>query len=315
MKILFFLDSEMRPGPGFFPAIRNIVPADIVVCTESELKSELADAEIFASFGSIFPREILGAKRLRWIHSFSAGVDRFLIPELIDSGILLTNSSGVHPIQIGEHVFGMLLAFERGIIASERNRRIGKWDRSINASEIYGRTVCIVGAGRIGERIAALAMAFGCEVTGVSRSGSPAENFRAFPKERIADAVTDADYIINILPHTKETEGIFSGLLFGRMKKSAVYCSVGRGKTTVESDLIKALQDRTIRGACLDVFETEPLPESSPLWKMDNVLISPHVAGKTPRYMERAEKIFVGNLKAYCTGQRMPNLVDKNAGY
>lgn len=322
MTILICLDNFARIPKGavnFDSEIKKIDKnAKVVVCTsEKEVKENISDAEVFACFGSIFsPDLIKKGKKLKWVHAFSAGTNQFLIPEIINSEIILTNSSGVHPIQIGEHVFAMLLSFERGILSADRNKLAAKWDPSIDADEIFEKTICIVGAGNIGKRVAYLGKAFGCKIIGVNRSGEKPENFdQIFKMDKLKEAIKNADYVVNILPYTKETDKAFSSQEFKGMKKTAIFANVGRGKTVDEKALLEALKNKAIRGACLDVFEKEPLPKDSPFWKMDNVLITPHIAGKTPRYLERAKDIFIENLKAYLAKKPLPNLVDKNAGY
>ncbi len=322
MKILICLDNFARIPKGtvnFDSEIKKIDKnAKVVVCTnEKEVKKNISDAEVFACFGSIFsPDLIKKGKKLKWVHAFSAGTNQFLIPEIINSEIILTNSSGVHPIQIGEHVFAMLLSFERGMIASYRNKSFSKWDPGIDADEIFGKTICIVGAGNIGKRVAYLGKAFGCNIIGVNRSGEKPGNFdRVFRMDKLEEAIKNADYVVNILPYTKETDKVFASAEFSSMKKSAIFLNVGRGKTVDEKALLEALRNKAIRGACLDVFEKEPLHQDSPFWKMENVLITPHIAGKTPRYMERSRDIFIENLKAYLAKKPLPNLVDKRLGY
>ncbi len=320
MKIIIFLNNNSGIGSAdFAAAIRKVAAkAEVITCnTDAEVIRHMPDAEVLACFASGFSPEFLKhAKKLKWLHSFAAGVDRFLTPEIIASDIKVTNSSGVHPIQIGEHTFGMILAFERAIITADRNKALRKWDSRLQAGEIYGKTVLIVGAGNIGARIAFLAKAFGCTVTGISRSGKNIDNFdKMLTSDNLNAALKDADYVVSILPYTKETERIFSKKQFAVMKKSAVFVNVGRGKTVDEPALISALKKGTIRAALLDVFEQEPLPKESPLWGMDNVVITPHNAGDSPKYMERARDIFIENLKAYNAKKKMPTEVDKAIGY
>ncbi len=290
----------------------------VVFChSNEEVVKHLPETEILCCFNPGFSGDFLPkAPKLKWIHSLAAGVDAFLIPEIINSGILLSNSSGVHPIPIAEHVFGMLLSFERGIHLSIRSQERSKWDTSFPVGELSGKAFCIVGTGRIGSEIARIAKSFGCKVIGVNRSGKKENNFdEIMANSRLNDALPDADYVVSVVPLTKDTVHLFGKQQFESMKRTAVFCNVGRGKSVDEKALVTALESNIIRAACLDVFEEEPLPASSPLWKMPNAIITPHIAGNTPHYLDRALEIFLENFKAYAEGEEMPTQVNKKLGY
>jgi phosphoglycerate dehydrogenase-like enzyme len=256
---------------------------------------------------------------LKWIHLTSAGVEE-LPQRLIKSDILITNSSGVHSIPIAEHVLGFMLVFCRRLYKSFRIQLQEKrWVRDFkiqDVSELYGKTVAIIGLGRIGSRIAQLAKAFGMRTVGVVRTqGVRTPVDKLFTSIETDKALKSADYVVVCLPLTKETYHSFDFKRFRQMKPSAFFINIGRGKVVNELDLVKALKRNLIAGAGLDVTEEEPLAETSELWSMDNVIITPHYSGWTPYYMDRVIDIFCQNLRAFHEGKRMPTLVDKELGY
>ena len=260
------------------------------------------------------------ASKLRWVHITSAGTDDIALA-LKKTGVLLTNSSGVHPIPITEHVFAFLLIFSRQIYRSYRIQIEEKsWKRDHNIlrpTELHDRTISIVGFGRIGNRIAKIAKSFGMNVVVLSHKTTVNKTYvdKAYPSSDIDLLLNSSDFVVNCLPLTKETKFFFTFKKFQQMKNTAYFINVGRGKTVVESGLIHALEEKIIAGAGLDVFNEEPLPNSSKLWNLKNVILTPHYAGWTPNYMDRVIDIFCINLQAYLQKKRMPNLVDKNTGY
>jgi len=254
-------------------------------------------------------------KTVKWIHALSAGVDALLTEDIIKSDIIVTNSRGVHPIPIAEHVLGMMLAFERGFMQAFQDQLARRWSQPA-VSELHGKTALVVGVGEIGKKIAELCRAFSMRVLGIKRSACsmPCVD-EMHGLEDIDRLLPLADYVIIALPLTKETYHLFGRAQFKEMKKSACIINIGRGSIIDEPELIDALRSRRIAGAGLDVFEREPLPESSPLYEMGNVMITSHYSGLTPRYMDRAIDIFCKNLAAYTEGRAMPTLVDKKRGY
>lgn len=258
--------------------------------------------------------EISEFKNIKWIHSFSAGVD-YIVPLLKDKNILLTNSSGVHPIPIAEHVFAMILSFERGLYHALRFQLEKKWERP-DVTELNGKTIGIVGLGRIGSEIARLSKAFGCKVIAVKR-GMTKERYVdiLYTTKNLNSLLVQSDYVVICLPLTEETRHLIGAREFSKMKKGAVIINIGRGAVINEKNLVDALIKKRIAGAGLDVFDEEPLPKESKLWDMENVIITSHYSGHTPFYMKRAEEIFIENLKAYMNGKKMPNLVDIKSGY
>ncbi len=287
--------------------------------TDPEIGEKLSWAQILitSEFGMLNEGN---SQNLKWVHLTSAGTNK-LPGFLMDSKILITNSSGVHPIPISEHVFAFILMLVRKIHKAHRVQiKQKKWTRSYDyyqPKELFGKTVIIVGMGRIGERIAKLADCFGMEVYGVVRDTLKQRNghIKIFGMGDLPGLLKEADFVVNALPGTEYTKGIFDLKLFKKFKSESYFINIGRGTTVVEADLVKALESGIIAGAGLDVFEVEPLPQTSKLWKLENVIITPHYSGWTPRYTERVIDIFIENLKAYLKREKMPNLVNKKLGY
>lgn len=294
---------------------------EVDACTETDglVSEKLAKADVLitSEFGMLNERNV---KNLKWVHLTSAGTNK--LPDFIkNSQILITNSSGVHPIPISEHVFALMLMLVRKInLAFRKQVQKKEWVRNYEyyrPDELFGKTAIIVGMGRIGERIAKLADCFGMEVYGIVRdlNKKRSGHIKLFEMEDLNGLLKEADFVINCLPGTEHTMGIFDLKLFKRFKPSSYFINIGRGTTVVEKDLIRALEDKIIAGAGLDVFEVEPLPKSSPLWNLENVIITPHYSGWNPNYTERVIDIFIRNLEVYLKKETMPNLIDKNLGY
>lgn len=281
--------------------------------------SLLREAEILVGWPKRNPDELLHPdSKLKWVQTWSAGVD-YLPQDLFkERNILLTNTSGIHAIPISEMILGMMLSISRNLKRAAVHQSRGKWDANEdNMSELHGKTIVIVGVGEIGKATAKLAEAFGMNVIGVRRSGKEVPHVsKMVSMEGLEEVLAEGDYVVNILPLTDDTRHLFNEQAFAAMKKEACFINVGRGATVDTSALLKALQEKQIASAALDVFEEEPLPSDHPLWSMDNVLITPHIAGSTPYYKERAFEIFIENLKAYVKNETLPrNLVDYSRSY
>lgn len=281
--------------------------------------SILKNAEILVGWARNHADTLLDPdSKLKWVQTWSAGVDYLPQADLSDRNILLTNTSGIHAIPISEMVLGMLLSMSRMLKQAILNQASRNWDSTDTAmSELHGKTIVIAGVGEIGTATARLAEAFGMNVVGVRKSGKPAPHVKKMVKmEQLEEVLSEGDYIINILPLTEDTKHLFNEQTFGAMKTGACFVNVGRGATVQTSALVKALEEKKLSAAALDVFEEEPLPEDHPLWEMDNVLITPHFAGSTPHYSERAFEVFLENLKAYVKNEDLPrNLVDYSRSY
>jgi phosphoglycerate dehydrogenase-like enzyme len=263
------------------------------------------------------------AKQLKWIQTVFAGVDEFLCPEVVKSSVIITNASGVNSIAVSEHVIGMMLCLNRKLQFFIKNQTERKWETSYmdlisQMDELSGKTVGIVGLGRIGGEIAKKTKCFGMKVIATRRDiSAPKPDYvdKLVSPGNLGELLADSDFVIIQVPPTKDTEGMFSEKELHRMKRTAYLVNASRGTIIKELDLIKALKEGWIAGAALDTFSMEPLPEDSPLWNMQNVIITPHVAGLTPHYMERLTDLFCTNLRRFMNDEPLINLVDKSRGY
>lgn len=286
-----------------------------------EIVENIEEAEVFLG-GHISKDDLKKAKNLKWIQSSSAGIDNLLFEELLNSDIIITTASGVHPKPIAEHVFALLLSWTRRINIALRGKFERKWNRDEIkwCEELTGKTMGIIGYGKIGQEIGRIAKSFGMKVIGVKRDINQKDDMVFLPDELFSykdlhEVLRRSDIIVLVLPLTSETKDLIGEEEFKVMKKDAIFINVGRGKTVKEDALVKALENGQIQCALLDVFYEEPLPEESPLWNLENVIITPHIAGMTPYYDDRLVEIFIHNLKNYPEVSRMLNVVDKSLGY
>jgi phosphoglycerate dehydrogenase-like enzyme len=258
------------------------------------------------------------AKQVRWVHNLSAGVELALFPELVDSPAPLTNGRGVYADSLAEFVLAAALFFAKDFRRMVRNQEAGRW-QTFDVEMLAGRTMGIVGYGEIGRAAAKLAHAAGMRVYALRRRITLSEADpmldAVYPPDQIRTMLSQSDYVVVSAPLTDQTRGMVGSAEIGALKPNAVVINVGRGPVIDEPALIAALQSGKIRGAALDVFDTEPLPESSPFWTMPNVLLSPHTADHTTGWVELAMDMFVRNFDRFVKGEPLENVVDKHAGY
>jgi D-2-hydroxyacid dehydrogenase (NADP+) len=231
----------------------------------------------------------------------------------------VTTASGIHEVPISEHIIAMILHFSRGFNVAVRNQPLHKWER-YTPDEVNAATVCVVGYGPIARRAARLCKALGMGVVVVRASLTEQQEGdqdveRFFPLRDLNSALGQADYVVIAAPRTPQSEKMIGAEQLAAMKESAVLVNISRGALVDEAALVQALQENRIRGAGLDVFEQEPLPESSLLWDMPNVLVTPHNSGANPHYNLRLTELFRDNLARYLTGQPLRNLVVPERGY
>jgi phosphoglycerate dehydrogenase-like enzyme len=243
-----------------------------------------------------------------------------LTPELRGRDeLVLTNTSGIHAQPIAEHVFGFNLMFAHQLHRAMRQQVAHNWDSNALRNEVTtlsGATLGIVGLGAIGRRIAELATGFGMRVTAFKRTPAAAPGVdRVFGPGQLAPFLKEAEYVINTLPLTEQTRGLFGAPEFAAMRSDAILINIGRGGTVQTDALVEALRTGSIAGAALDVTDPEPLPAEHPLWALDNVILTPHYSGAHPGYVQRASAIFLENLVAYLAGKPLTNVVDKHTGY
>lgn len=250
---------------------------------------------------------------LKWFHTFSAGVDAPVFQQLIERGTKLTNSAGASAPAIAQYVLAMMLHHVKGMGTWEEQQRRREW-RQHGGGELTGMTAGIIGLGAIGGEVARLAKAFRMRTVGIRRAPKRTPYVdEQLPPGRLRTLLKQSDFVVLACPLTRETDGLIGERELRSMKASAVLINVARGRVVQEAELIQALEEGWIAGACLDVFTIEPLPEESPLWSMPNVTVTPHNSGASPHNMARSMEMFLDNLARFAAGKRLRNEV-KQAG-
>lgn len=301
---------------------KEMPTAEVVRAVDVKAKErEIRDCQIIAAGGSGIPTDILKtAENLQWIQAWSAGVNHFTKPDLvqflIDNNIKLTTTSGIHGNIIAEHVMGMVISFSRSLMQLYQQQKNNVW-RKIKVSQLEGKTMAVIGVGSIGLEIAERAKAFKMKTIGIKRTVNNSLPYidELYSNDELLTVLNRSDYVVVTLPLTDETTAMFSEDEFNAMKKTAYFINIGRGQVVDEEEMILALEEGKIAGAGLDVFEKEPLPGDSPLYRLDNVLLTPHISGVFPDYNKKAVKVFIDNLNRYKQGKELINLVDYNRGY
>ena len=286
------------------------------------LNRELPDTDIFVG-ASLRPEQFAHTRKLRWIHSTAAGVSQLMYPELRNSAVIVTNTSGISSVPMAEHTMGLILALARNFPDSVRCQDRATWsqqelwDQPQHLSEINGSVLLIVGYGSIGRELAKRAGAFDMRVWGVTRSGhgdtTHAEKIVAIAQ--LNEALPHADYVVIAAPDTSETKHLIGAEQIAWMKRGARLINVSRGSLLDESALVDALNSGALGGAALDVAEVEPLPADSKLWKARNLFITPHTSAISERLWQRETDLFLKLLDQWFSGKELSNRVDLSRGY
>ncbi|HEV3218754.1 MAG TPA: D-2-hydroxyacid dehydrogenase [Candidatus Acidoferrales bacterium] len=313
-----------RIPPELPAALQSRWPEMRVVHLESydALPAELPDTDIFIGF-TLTPSQLAAARKLKWIHVTAAGVAQLMRPDVRASGVIVTNARGIHAIPMAEHTMGMMIAFARKFPASMRFQAASHWgqqeiwDMQPPPSELFGATLLIVGLGAIGSELARRARAFGMHVLAVTRSGKADGSLaeRVFPSTNLLRALPEADYVVLATPDTPETHHMIGARELAAMRRTACLVNIARGALVDELALIAALQRGAIAAAALDVAEQEPLPPESPLWRLDNVFITPHTSAVSEQLWPRQAKLIIENLERWFAGRELINRVDLTRGY
>lgn len=293
--------------------------AKVRYATEDELPKALPGADVlfvWHFFSDAVAAAWDAATDLRWVHVASAGVDKLLFPGIVRSDVVVTNSRGVFDQPMAEYVLGCVLTFAKDMHTSVRLQDRKRW-RHRETERIGNKRALVVGTGPIGRAIARQLTAAGLRVSGAGRTGRSGDPDLGdiHPSTELTDVIGGFDYVVLAAPLTDQTRGMVGRELLTRFKPQARLINVGRGQLVVQDDLVDALAAGELAGAALDVFDSEPLPESSPLWDMPNVLISPHMSGDTVGWTEELVDLFTANLQSYIEGGTLRNVVDKNRGY
>ncbi|MBZ5649681.1 MAG: D-2-hydroxyacid dehydrogenase [Acidobacteriia bacterium] len=283
----------------------------------------LRDAEVIISW-SLRPEQFKAAPKLRWIHSPAAAVHQLMFPELINSDVVLTNAREVHGPVVAEHVMAMVFALAKCLPQAVRFQQKHIWGQEPmwrghpRPRELAGATVGLVGLGSISRAVAKHASNLGMRVIAVRENpekGSPEGVQQVFASSQVDQLLAQSDYVVLAVPVTPLTKRMMNAARLANMKSDACLINVGRGPLVDEEALAQALREKTIGGAALDVFEAEPLPADSPLWDLENLLITPHTAGLTEKLWERHYQCISENLRRYLQGEPLHSVVDKKQGY
>ncbi len=292
----------------------------VLIHSADELTEEAKQAEVILHWAG--PREVLrqafiSSPNVRWVHSRSAGLDKTLFPELVESSVPVTNGSGVFSQSLGEFALAMILYFAKDMPRMLRNKQACRWEQ-FDVEEIAGQTVGIVGYGDIGRAVVDRVHAMGMRVLAIKRHAPKSADpliAEFFPPEKMAEMLGQCDYVVVALPLTAETHHMISDAAFAAMKPSAVLINIGRGPVVDQAALVRALEAGRLKGAGLDVFEQEPIPADDPIFKLENVFISPHCADNTKDWLNDAMKFFLAQYERFSEGLPLKNVVEKHLGY
>jgi len=306
-------------SPSNLQRIQDVSPSIEVIATDDPKKIEVSLPKATVIFGEVKPGYLPVAKKLRWVHYPYVGVDKALFPEFVASDITLTCSRGLHKHQMTEHLFGLMLALTRRLFTYRSYQLEKKWDTSpFRETELLSDSALgLLGLGAIGTEMAKVAKGFGMRVIGLKREPSVhVENVDVLlGRGDLPQLLHDSDHIVVIVPLTTETRNLITEKEFDLMDRRPFFYNLARGSIVNTRDLIWALRRGKIKGAGLDVFEEEPLDKASPLWSMENVIITPHIGGLVPHYLREAIGSFLENLSRFLAGGNLVNVVDKQRGY
>jgi phosphoglycerate dehydrogenase-like enzyme len=328
MKLVIHPPVEEARLKKISEAVSNLVVVN--AATEEDAAAAMGDADAF--FGKITPPMLAAAKQLKWVQSATASLEHYVFPALIAHSCQLTNMRGLFSDVIADQVFGYMICFARNFPQYFRNQQAGKWEPVGGEGErvsfaagpgvtnaidrahrgLSEMTLGIVGLGAIGKEVARRAKVFGMHVLAIDPVVTKSPDVAGVWKPaRLPVMLAVSDFLVIAAPHTPDSEKLFRREQFQLMKPTAYVINVGRGAIVDLADLTAALQAGEIAGAGLDVFETEPLPADHPLWKMPNVILTPHVAGYSPKIAERHLGVLLDNLKRFCNYEKLLNVVDK----
>jgi phosphoglycerate dehydrogenase-like enzyme/glyoxylase-like metal-dependent hydrolase (beta-lactamase superfamily II) len=326
--------SPTKDDKGWTRPKRIVVPAGLTNRKLADLKTIAPDVEFIPARDAIEASSVAGdadavvgfsskdilrvGKKLRWVQVISAGVDPYLIPELVNSKVVLTNTSRIYGPNVADQAFALLLSLTRGVQDARPISGEAMWRKtSFKPQELHGKTMLIVGLGGIGTQIARRGQAFGMRVVAIDprEMEKPAFVFGLHKPDKLMDLLPEADVVVLACPQTKETKGLIGEKQLAAMKSSAYLINIARGGLVDTSALVDALNEKKLAGAGMDVSDPEPLPDDHPLWKAPNVAITPHIGGQSPEALERRWKLFRENVRRFMAGEKLLCVVDKEKGY
>lgn len=294
--------------------------AEVIPVKPENVVQQITDADAF--IGEIKPEQVRAGKKLKWVQTMSAGVERVLFlsggNDLRDSDIVLTNNQIVQGPEIADHAMAMLLMLSRGLNTFYKNKQQETWQpRPYPGIELNGRTAVVIGVGGIGTQIAFRAWAFGMNVIGVDPEDIPAMPIvkKMVKPDQLNEVLPEADVVFVSAPHTPKSNKMMGPEQFELMKKNSYFIAVSRGGLYDLNSLVKALDAKRLAGAGVDVTDPEPLPKGHPLWKFDNTIITPHIAGRSDKDRARMVGTIKENIRRFTEGKPLINVVDKQKGY
>lgn len=309
-------------GKPFYAELREKHPSVefVEASADADVRREVRDAD--AVFGYLTAEQFAEACQLKWIQTPDAGMEGLFraIPAIAGTEVVVTNARGAGAPMIGEHAVALMLAFARGLLDFMRLQREHRWDQEHGLSIVQmlgGKTAGVVGLGRSGMETAWRCRALGMDVIAVDRhprDGAPAVE-DVWPLDRLDDLLRQSDFVVVTVPYSPENENLIGARELALMKPTAYVIVTSRGRIVEHGPLIEALRERKIAGAGLDTVFEEPLPADDPLWELDNVIVTPHIAGNSPELDERTYRVFEDNLRRYKAGQPLLNVVDKKLWY
>ncbi|HET9743046.1 MAG TPA: D-2-hydroxyacid dehydrogenase [Terriglobales bacterium] len=327
MKILLAIHHRFElwnAPPWLGPRLQERFPEHDFVQLNGldRLSEEIADAEVVIGW-QLRPEQFRAARKLRWIHATTAAVHQLMFPELVASAVRVTNSTEIHGPVVAEHALALMFALAKGLSAAARYQAARHWGQTdlwrstMRPRELAGATLGVIGLGAIGRESVRLAKAVGMKVIAMREHperGSEGADVVLGPN-RFGELLAQSDYVLLAAPLTAKTDKLFRNETFALMRKDACFLNVSRGGLVDEEALELALREHTIRAAALDVFETEPLPPESPLWQLDNLLITPHSAALTDKLWDRHFSRITENLQRYLHKEPLLGEVNKFKGY
>jgi len=315
IKLLF--EPDLLPRPRYVADHTGPPTAKRTPEQEMRFLELLGQAEVLFDFDRAHLRDLAAvAPRIRWVQSTSAGIGQMVKRVGLDkTGIVITTASGVHARPLADFCLMAMLMFAKDYLRMDREKRAKHWERYCG-EELTGKTLAIVGLGRVGQEVARHGKKMDMRVVGMRRSNTPVEGVdKMFDRDQLRKVLGETDFLVLVAPHTPETEGMIGADEIAALKQGAVLINIGRGQLVDEPAMIRALKEGHLAGAALDVFSTEPPPADSPLWDMPNVIISPHSASTVTQENARITDIFCDNLQRYLSGQPLRNVLDTEKLY
>lgn len=290
------------------------VVVDTLPRKEKPSAEQMARTEVLMAH-AVAPGVLSAMPRLRWAQAMTAGVEGWVALPDLPAGLTLTCARGTHRESMPENIIGALLYVAKPYAAAVENQKLRRWVHCV-AQPLTGKTLGILGLGAIGQDVARIAAALGLRVIGTRRRPQPmAHVAEVFPPERTPEVLSQSDFVLLLLPATRETDNFIDSERLGMMKPGAWLLNFGRGHLIRDDDLVAAVEAKRIAGAVLDVFRQEPLPADHPFWGTEGIIVLPHIGGPHPQRDRSVARLFVENLGRFLDGKPLQEVVDREAGY